>query len=201
MRKRSAEVSLGLLAAATTVADAHTPFKGANAFYTGLLHPVVVPSEALAVVALALLFGTSGALASRLGLALFATGLLIGLCCGQLAPAVPGWTTPALLAVALLMAIIVTTGLRPPPGLAAVIAVVTGAIVGLDALPDASSGRDIWLGSAATILGGLIVAVIVSGLIVNGRQHWRRIAIRVAGSWITASAVLYFAWLFATHQS
>jgi len=96
------------------------------------------------------------------------------------------------------MTAIVTTGLRLPVGLAAVLALVTGTVVGLDAAPEAS-GRGALLGSAATLAGGLTIAVIITGLLVNRHEHWQRIAMRVAGSWITASAVLYFAW-FATRQ-
>jgi hypothetical protein len=45
------------------------------------------------------------------------------------------------------------------------------------------------------LLGANALATIVAGAVL-GREHgWQRVAVRVTASWITACAILYFAWL------
>lgn len=187
--RRAAAAGLVLI---PTPAAAHGVLQGVGDVYAGLLHPLVVPAEALALVAAALLLGASGRAACRAGLSALAAGLALGLALGQFAP--PSLATPTLLAAAFLAAAPVTAGLRLPPPLAALIAALAGLAVGIDARPDPGALRPT-LAAAATLLGAAAVAVIAAALVL-GREHgWQRIALRVAASWITACAILYFAWL------
>ena len=41
-----------------------------------------------------------------------------------------------------------------------------------------------------------IIAAIVAAFIVSLKQPWTRIVVRVAGSWVAASGMLMFGWLF-----
>lgn len=189
MRRVAAAGGLVLL---PTPAAAHGVLQGVGDVYAGLLHPLVVPAEALALVAAALLLGASGRAACRVGLPALAAGLAAGLALGGHVP--PSLATPALLAVALLAGAPVTAGLRLPTPLAALIAALAGLAVGIDAQPDPETLRPT-LAAAATILGATAIAVIVAALVLEREHGWQRIAMRVAASWITASAILYFAWL------
>jgi hypothetical protein len=47
----------------------------------------------------------------------------------------------------------------------------------------------------ATLTGATALATVVAGLILEREQGWLRVAVRIAASWITACAILYFAWL------
>jgi hypothetical protein len=180
-----------LLAFVPGVARAHGVLEGVGDFYAGLLHPVVVPAELLAVVATGLLLGRSGVAACRSGILLLAAGVAAGM---GLAAAVgaAGATTP-LAAAAFLAAAIVAAGLQIPIWTAASIALFAGFAVGLDARPEASALYPRILGGAATVLGSLVLATLGAAAALDAEKPWHRVAVRVAGSWITASSGLLLA--------
>jgi hypothetical protein len=188
-RATAAGTALALTAGS---AHAHGVLQGAGDVYAGLLHPLVVPAEALALVAAGLLLGSSGLAGSRIGLPALAAGLAAGLALGRDVP-LP-LATPLLLAVALVAATPVVVGLRLPPEAAAGIAALAGAAVGIDARPDPAILRPLVAGAAA-VLGATALATVAAGLVLGRERLWQRVAVRVAGSWISASAILYFAWL------
>lgn len=174
-------------------AAAHGMLQGVGEVYAGLLHPLAVPAEALALVAIALLLGASGRAACGAGLPALAAGLAVGLLLGRHVP--PSFATPSLLAAALLAAGLVTAGVRLRPAIAAPIAALAGIAVGIDAQPDPAAFRQAIVAGAATIIGASALAVVVAGMVLDRPRGWRHVALRVAGSWITACAILYFAWL------
>lgn len=167
--------------------------EGVGALYAGLLHPLVVPAEALALVAAALLLGASGRAACRAGLPAIAVGLAGGLALGRHVP--PSLAMPALLAVAFLTAALVTAGLRLPASAAAGVAALAGTAVGVDAQPDQGVMLQALAAGAATLTGATALAAVVAGLILDRDHGWPHVAVRIAASWITACAILYFAWL------
>lgn len=184
--------ALGLL---PLPAAAHAMVEGMGSFYAGLLHPLLVPAEALALVAVALLLGSSGRAACRAGLVALAAGLAAGLALGNHVPAT--YATPSLLAAAFVSAALVSAGLRLPAAAAAPIATLAGLALGIDAQPEGGPLTQVLAASAATLLGGTAAALVLAGLALGSDHGWPRIAVRVAGSWVTASAILYFAWLAA----
>lgn len=194
---------LGLRAAAALAvlaprpAAAHAALQGVGDVYAGLLHPIVVPAELLALLALALALATSGRPACRVGLPALALGLAAGLAFGTILPA--DLATPVLLAVAFAAAAPVVLGLGLPKPPAAALAVLAGLAVGADARPEAIILSTRVSASLATIVGGAAVVTLVLGLVLGREKHWQRVAARVAASWIMASAILYLTW-FATAQ-
>lgn len=50
-------LAIVLLAATACPAAAHSPIKGVGTFYSGLLHPALVPAHLLALIAVGLLIG------------------------------------------------------------------------------------------------------------------------------------------------
>jgi hypothetical protein len=192
--KRAAVAGAALLVGlGTGRANAHGMLQGVGDFYAGLLHPVVVPAEALALVAVGLLLGSSGLAACRLGLPALVAGLAAGLAIGRHVPIAAA--TPLLLAIALVGAALVAAGLRLPPQAAAGLALLGGAAVGIDAQPEAEALPPVLVASGATLLGGAALATVVVSLALGRTGLWQRVAVRTAGSWITASTVLYFTWL------
>lgn len=174
-------------------AEAHTIVEGMDGVYAGLLHPLLVPAEALAIVAVALLLGASGHAACRAGLIGLAAGLAAGLALGRHVPA--AYATPSLLAAAFAAAALVAAGLRLPARVVTLIATLAGLAVGFDARPEGDPLPQLIAAGAATLLGATAVALVVAGLALRRDHGWPHIAVRVAGSWITACAILYFAWL------
>ena len=193
MIRRRCILAGALLWLTPQAAHAHGVLEGIGDFYAGLLHPVVVPAELLALVATGLLIGRSGLAACRWGIPTLTGTMAAGL---ALAPAItvaPDMTT-LLVAVALVAAAIVTTGLRASRWIAIGLAMLVGFVVGIDAAPEMNAGFVALLNDAATLLGGTAMVTIIAALGLRAERHWQRIGTQVAGSWVTASAILYLAY-------
>ncbi len=173
---------------------AHGVVEGVGDIYAGLLHPLLVPGEALTLLALALLMGSSGLNAARFGIPALAAGLAVGLLAGAHVPS--ALATPPLLAVALVAAALVAAGARLAPVAVAVLAAAAGVAVGVDAHPESNALRPALVGGAATVLGGTALTLAIAALVLGRTALWQRVAVRVAGSWIVATAVLYLALTF-----
>jgi urease accessory protein len=184
---------VGALAAIPTAAEAHSPFEGANTFHTGLLHPIVVPSETIVLVALGLFLGASGAARSRMGIVYLASGLLAAMVASEWISVPPDWTTTALLVLALMMASLVAAQVTPPIAITGFAAFATGAVTALDAASQ-EYGVDLLLAGIATAVAATAVTTVVASIVVDARQQWLRIATRVVGSWIAAASLMYLAW-------
>jgi urease accessory protein len=173
-----------------------------SALLRGLLQPLMLPAQALALLAFGLLISQQRA-SSRLGaLAAFVAGLAVGLSAIALAVG----QTPAgdvLLGASGLAGLLVAIG-RPPPALAcALLAAIGGVALGLDSPPDAISIAAATIMLIGTALGAsLALALVVAGASYLDAQKWiaPRIGMRVLGSWIAASALLVLALRFARGQ-
>lgn len=186
-------IAAAAILAAVAPAHAHAPLDGVGEFYTGLLHPLVVPAELVATAAVGLLLGFRGLEHCRPGIPALAAGLILGLAVGAWVTA-DGIGAGPLLGVALAAAAAVTSGLRFPVIGTTMLALIGGIVVGLDARPEAPTFPSAVLTGAATVLSATVLAMVVAALVLSREKFWQEIAVRVAGSWITASAMLYFTW-------
>jgi urease accessory protein len=150
----------------------------------------VVPIHLLAIVAVGLLGGQGGR--SGFVLVLFAIGMLAG----ALVIASAMRETPSalvLLAMAAFAGIAVATAIVLPSILTNVLAFATGAALALDAPPQAvgipaAIATQVGFGGAALTTLGLIAFTAM-----RADRPWQRIGVRIAGSWIAASAILVLA--------
>lgn len=167
---------------------AHAPIPGVGAFWNGVLHPIFIPIHLLVLVGVGIALGQNAPRASRLALPLLAV-----LLAGGIALAAPAGTPPAaLLTVALAGGLLAAVG-RARVALVAALAAIAGVAVGFDSAPfDAASG-EVLLASAGTLAGCLLVVVLVGGLAAAASPPWQSVAIRAAGSWIAAIALIAFA--------
>lgn len=186
-------IAAAAILAAAAPAHAHAPLDGVGEFYTGLLHPILVPAELLATASVGLLLGFCGPQHCRLGIPALASGLILGLAVGVLG-ATDGSSIGLLLGVALVAAATVTSGLRPPMAAGMALALIGGVAIGLDAQPEAQTLPSAVLPAVATVLSGTLLALVVAALVLSRDKFWQEVAVRVAGSWITASAALSFSW-------
>ncbi|GAB5375670.1 MAG: hypothetical protein AcusKO_21320 [Acuticoccus sp.] len=166
-------------------AAAHSPLPGVGAFYSAMLHPVVVPAHALLLFAVGLVCGQHAPRTSRLALPAFALLLAAGLAMPPFAAAAD--TAALLLALAALAGLAVAIRLPQRP-LLGLLCALAGLAIGLDSRADApglppGEGAGVWLGAviAVTLVGGLTVPL---------TRTWQMIAVRALGSWITAAAVI-----------
>lgn len=186
---RAAALALCLL---PTVTFAHSPIKGLDSFYAGLLHPVLVPAHVMSILAFGALIGQQGArslqgpvigflLATSLGLALVGHG-------ADFPAGIP------LLVMAALSGGLVAWRRRQPLIVYHLLAAALGLMLGLDSAQDGFAGR--------ALLGALLgtgIAIYLLALYAMAfadfceRRDWTRIGLRVLGSWIAASALLVLA--------
>ena len=161
-------------------------------FLAGLIHPVLTPTHALALVGLGLLIGQQPA-GKRWGpVALFAVALAAGL----VALALAVGETPAddvLLGAVAITGVLVAAAMRLPLLLAGPLAALMGASIGLDSPPEMISLE----AAVAMLIGTGLGALIALFLVVTGvswlKRDWQRIGVRVLGSWTAASALLAIA--------
>ena len=169
-------------------AMAHAPIKGIGAFYNGMLHPLIVPAHLLLLISFGLLLGQHAPRLSRLGWAAFVLALWAALAGGYAMEATVA--LPALLLVALFAAAFVILDRPFAAPFAALIGIAAGLGIGLDSMPETASGRQAWLGLIGSGIGAVLILSYVGGFVAALGRPWHRIGIRVAGSWVAASALI-----------
>ena len=158
----------------------------------GLVHPVSTPAHVVALTGLGLIAGRDFLPAGAAIIGAFALGLAVGL--GAIAWGVG--ETPAsdvLLASATLCGLIAASYVTVPVSLAVPIALVSGIALGLDSPPES-----ILLGEAVAMLigtacGGIGALATIAFAASTMARLWHGILLRVAGSWIAATAILVLA--------
>jgi urease accessory protein len=196
MRPRTTKVGIGALvvvlglAATPTPAFAHVAIEGVGGFWGGLLHPLLVPQHALALVVLGLFVGQQRE--RRMACVVFAVALLAGL--AAIASAVGA--TPAatvLLATTMLAGVLVAVGRLLPGFIGWALAAVTGVSVGLDSPPQAITIAEGDVMLAGTAVGALLLLLAVVAAASVAHHPVAKLAVRILGSWIAASAMLMLA--------
>jgi urease accessory protein len=159
-------------------------------FAGGLVHPLLAPAHLLSLIGLGLLAG-GGPLRAR---GPIVTAFALGLAGGLGAIAFAAGETPAndvLLAAAVICGVIVATGLPGPAWFTAPLALIIGSAIGLDSPPETISMHEAVLMLAGTFCGGIAaLALMAAAAAALARLA---VALRVAGSWIAAIAILVLA--------
>lgn len=172
-------------------AHAHSPLPGVGEFYNGMLHPLLVPAHALAILGLALLFGQKAPSSSRLGMPAFALALVAALAVPPaIAVALP---SAILLSLVLAAGLVVAFSLDLGAVLPGLVGAAAGVLIGLDVGHNALADSQSWLGLAGTATGAILAVVLLGGFAARLGQLWRGIPVRVLGSWTAASAFLVIA--------
>jgi urease accessory protein len=189
-RRRAA---LALLAASPTAAHAHLTSSGLGPVYDGILHFVTSPEDFAAVVALALFAGLRGPQQGRWTLLALPCAWLLGGLAGLVAmtPQSNGWLSAGwLLAVGLLVALDAKLPLAATTVIATSLGLLSGYANG--------SGMNLSVPVALALLGlatsVFVATALPAAAVVRFGDAWRRIAVRVVGSWIAASGLLLLGW-------
>ncbi|MDV6249790.1 HupE/UreJ family protein [Vibrio sp. EA2] len=172
-------------------AQAHLVNTGLGPVYDGITHLFITPEDLLTAVTLALYCGLLGAAASRLGMFVFPVvwciGGLIGLDSSF------NSSLPVSAFSFLLLGVLVAADIALPRRYLVVIIVLVGLVHGV------FNGQSLQTGPAERGLIGTIGALfvlmtLVSACVVVLKPTWTRIAVRVLGSWVSASGILLFGW-------
>lgn len=187
----SLRAAILVLAMAVSPTAAHAPGFGGYGFVGGLMHPVMMPAHLLALLGLGLLAGqqTKGRTAL---ITMFALGLIAGLLAITYAagPSSANLVLTASAAVAGAW----TAAARPlPPVLGWPLMSVAGAAIGLDSPPETASLREANHMLLGTGLAAAVILAALAALVARLNRDWQRLALRIAGSWIAAAAILVLA--------
>ncbi len=173
------------------LARAHTPIAGIGHFYSGALHPFVVPAQLMALIALGMLLGQRGI--ARLWGVVLAFAAATGLGLLATAPAGAPDTDLWLLLCSLLTALMIALA-RPVPRLwLAVGAAAIGLLAGLGSSPDGLAGGARWGSLAGTWVGCVLCVLWMATVTEAAVRPWLKVAVRVVASWLAASAMLVLA--------
>lgn len=159
--------------------------------YDGIGHLLLTPDDLVAALTLAFFAGLRGRDAGRTTLFLLPLAWLIGGVVGLRADAVPALPASAL--SLLLVGSVVAADLRLPDAGVAALTVAVGLAHGYlnGAALAAGPGFAGLLGIAAMLF---VLAGPAAALVVSLRRPWARVAVRVAGSWASASGLLMLGW-------
>lgn len=158
-----------------------------------LYAPLADAALVIALIAVALWAGQQGR--ARLVLGVFAAALALGLALNHLVA--PARTQDALLAATATTGLLVVAGRRWPGWLAAIVGGVVGVQLGRGVELGASAGlARLAVGGTAWALA-CVGVVLAAALVARAHWPWAKIGVRVAASWISASALLVLALAFA----
>jgi hydrogenase/urease accessory protein HupE len=181
-------IASGLLIAAEA-AMAHSPIKGLDSFYAGILHPVFVPAHVLSLLALGILFGQQGPRRLQPVILAFLGATAVGL---VYAGTGDGRDVGlGLLTVAALSGLLAAAAQPLPTWVNLMLAVTVGALLGADSAQDELAGRARF---AALVGSGIALYLLMLYVLVFAdgfqRREWQRIGLRVIASWCAAAALL-----------
>jgi urease accessory protein len=185
---------LALPGLAATPALAHPPPLGLTGFSGGFLHPLFVIDHVMAVLALALLMGRQEkwrwqpVIGFVLGMATGATVMVTG--------AVPLYANETILGIAVVAGVLVALAWPLSVRIGIALAGVLGAAIALDSPPEVLSISEANRTLAGTAVGATVFLVVVWQATRYALPMWARIAVRAAGSWIAAAAILALALKF-----
>jgi urease accessory protein len=172
-------------------------------FGAGALDPVSTPSHLIVVVALGLLLGQQGKAHWKAALPSFIVSLIAGLVLSNFYNnPFPLDNTLILLFIALVAGLLAVLAYPIPRWLTWILAVKAGMVLGLDTIPPALPGispHKIYLTLAGAACSSSILLLGIALLSLYLCKLWEGIALRVLGSWVTASAMLTLALRF-THK-
>lgn len=183
---------LVILVMAPGSAAAHGGLPGGGGLYSGAAHPFLALEQFLALLSLGLLMGQTTGTHVRLPILFLAAGLGVGLAAGV----VLDHASLTMLGLALVFGGLLAAA-RPLPVMAmAVCAAVAGWVAGSDTDVPAPASPDIvaaYAPFAGVFVGVFLICLNAAALSSVARRPVARIAIRVAGSWVAAIAVMVLA--------
>lgn len=195
MNPRLRHVAAAALVLAPAWAEAHSPVPGIGHFYNGAFHPFLVVPHLMALIALGLWTGQRGLAAIGGTVASFGSGLVAGLVVAVTIGAPD--TDRAVLAGAAIVGLGVAVA-RPLPALVAwPLAAALGLAIGMGSGPEGLQGAARWSTLAGTACGALLALVWTAAIASFAVPPWSKLALRITGSWLAASAllVLALAWM------
>lgn len=184
-----------LLVLAPELVLAHSPIKGMDSFYNGVLHPVLVPAHLLAIITTGLLIGQQGVQKMQPAVILYMIALVVLLLLiGQFDLAIPEETAALLLLlISVTCGLLVAIEVSMPLPLLLLFALVTAVLIGFDSSQPEMEGRRKLAILAGTGVGGVLLMLYAAAAAEYASKAWQKIGIRIVGSWATAASFIVLA--------
>lgn len=174
------------------MACAHTPIKGINNFYNGVLHPLVVPSHLLLLIATGLFFGQQGMKEKQIAIMVFLAATLLGLAGAWFSPGAP--LELVMLGCSALMGLLIALSPNLILLWCSVIGAICGLLMGFDSTQETLSGEAKFVALFGSAVGIYFFSLYPMAFADYMRKvYWKQIIIRVVGSWLAASSLLVLA--------
>lgn len=172
-------------------AVAHLVTTGMGPVYDGIGHLLLTPEDIIPVVALAMFAGLRGVESGRKLLVIVPLFWLLGGAVGLRATAMPDVPLQAL--SFLLIGLLVAGDIRLPVLATAGLAGLIGALHGF--MNGAALQNDLGApGLLGITIALFVITSIVSALVAVIADGWKRVVVRVGGSWVAASGLLMLGW-------
>ncbi len=181
-----------MLMLAPESAFAHTPIKGINNFYNGVLHPLVVPSHLLLLIAIGLFLGQQGMKEKQVAIMVFLAATLLGLVGAWFSPGAP--LELVMLSCSAVMGLLIALSPRLILLWCCIIGAICGLLLGVDSTQETLTGEAKFValfGSGVGIYFFSLYPMAFADFF--NKAHWKKIIIRVMGSWLAASSFLVLA--------
>jgi hydrogenase/urease accessory protein HupE len=173
--------------------EAHLMNTGFGPFYDGMMHLAVSPDDLLGVLAIAMLSGLVSARHGRVTLLTVSIAWLVGGVMGLQVDREVALSVASTVSF-LVLGALVAVDRRLPLALVACLACALGLLHGFlngTAMRQIGGG---WLALVGIAAGVFVVVALAAAFVVSLRATWARVAVRVAGSWITAIGLLMLGW-------
>jgi hydrogenase/urease accessory protein HupE len=191
MRFWTAAFAVVALALSRGDAHAHDFIAGAG-FANGFLHPLLVPSHALCLLAFGLMTGQQDRPHRVFLVTLFPVILIAGIL--MIVAAYSLTVAQTLLLACGGAAGLLTAFAQPLPRIvSASILAIGGLSLIFDSVPSVVSRLDSVLALSGTAFGAILALVLAAYAAASLTRDWQRIGIRILGSWTAASALLVLA--------
>ncbi len=171
------------------IVSAHSPIEGIDSFYSGLLHPVFVPTHLLALIALGLFMGQRSMQQNNLALGAFLVASITGLIAAWFS--IGNNTEVILVTSSAILGVLVATNLAVAPLWCTILVAIAGLLIGMDSSQETLSGKEKLFTMTGTATGMNIFLLYATGLAnYLNRKAWQKIGVRILGSWVAASSLL-----------
>ncbi|MEJ2308342.1 MAG: HupE/UreJ family protein [Gammaproteobacteria bacterium] len=179
---------------------AHSPIEGMDSFYSGVLHPALVPAHLLVLLTAGMLIGQQGLKKMQPPMIAFLLMLIVMLLLtGLLDVALAENAALALmLSVAVLCGLLVAFEVSLSQLSLMAIALLTAFLVGMDSSQPELAGRARLAILTGTGVGAFLLILYAAAAAEFASRAWQKIGIRILGSWATASAFIVLAFTFAS---
>ena len=194
---RKSWLALAALVLMPAAANGHEAIPGVTGFASQLLHPLVDTEQLFLLVSAAMIAGRMAR--GSIWSAMFAlvAGMLAGKGLHMLVPWLPlVWYAPLLLLAISGLVLAGFSRIAAIPGLGLIAA--SGAVIAIAIVPDEPTGMSLASALTGTLVSGTVLLLVGGYALQQVQSRWGGIALRIAGAWLAAIAMLNLALVWKT---